>query len=104
MKKGVPVEALTPAQVRMMREAEAIADERIDVSDMPPQTDFSAPRVGAFYRPVKKLVSIRLDADVLEYYRAVSGGAGYQTLINAVLREYAAAHSGVGEKAVTVGS
>lgn len=34
----------------------------------------------------KKLVSLRLDPDVLEWFR--SRGKGYQTQINAVLRSY----------------
>ena len=34
----------------------------------------------------KQLVSLRLDADVLDYFRAT--GRGYQTRINAVLRAY----------------
>jgi uncharacterized protein (DUF4415 family) len=32
------------------------------------------------------MVSIRLDADILEFFKAQ--GRGYQTRINAVLREY----------------
>ena len=39
---------------------------------------------GKFYRPVKEIVSIRLDKDVLAFYR--SQGAGYQTRINDTLR------------------
>jgi uncharacterized protein (DUF4415 family) len=34
----------------------------------------------------KKLFSLRIDADVLEYYRSL--GAGYQTRMNAVLRSF----------------
>lgn len=41
--------------------------------------------------PGKKLVSLRLDADVLEWFRR--HGRGYQTRINAVLRSYMAAHA-----------
>ena len=40
--------------------------------------------VGKFYRPVKKLVSMRIDADVLDWFR--SQGGRYQTRINTVLR------------------
>jgi uncharacterized protein (DUF4415 family) len=36
--------------------------------------------------PNKKAISIRLDQDVLDYFR--QGGAGYQRRINAVLRSY----------------
>ena len=39
--------------------------------------------------PLKQAVSIRLDDDVLQFFRA--SGKGYQTRINAVLRSYVAA-------------
>lgn len=35
----------------------------------------------------KKMISLRVDADVLEYFK--SGGPGYQTRMNAVLRGFA---------------
>lgn len=38
----------------------------------------------------KELVSIRYDADVLEYFRAE--GSGWQTRINDVLRDYVKTH------------
>lgn len=40
--------------------------------------------VGKFYRPIKKPLTIRLDADVLAWLKA--GGRGYQTRINKLLR------------------
>lgn len=40
---------------------------------------------GAQKTPVKKLVSLRLDQDVIE--RARASGPGWQTRINAILRE-----------------
>jgi uncharacterized protein (DUF4415 family) len=36
--------------------------------------------------PTKVLTSVRLDADILEFFK--SKGAGYQSRINAVLRSY----------------
>lgn len=36
--------------------------------------------------PLKEAISIRLDTDVLEWFRAT--GSGYQSRINAVLRSY----------------
>jgi len=42
------------------------------------------------YRPVKVPVKMNYDADVLEWFR--SFGKGYQTRMNAVLREYMLAH------------
>jgi uncharacterized protein (DUF4415 family) len=40
--------------------------------------------VGKFYRPIKKPLTIRLDADVLAWLKGQ--GRGYQTRINALLR------------------
>ena len=38
----------------------------------------------------KQAISVRLDADILDFFRAQ--GRGYQTRINAVLRSYVKAH------------
>ncbi len=38
----------------------------------------------------KQAISVRLDADVLDFFKA--GGKGYQTRINAVLRSYMTEH------------
>jgi uncharacterized protein (DUF4415 family) len=60
-------------------------DSGIDLSDAPPVEPFpSEIQVGRFYRPIKKLVSIRVDADVLAWFR--SRGKKYQTYMNEVLR------------------
>jgi uncharacterized protein (DUF4415 family) len=45
----------------------------------------------ANYKPIKKTVNVRLDADVIEWLQ--SEGRGYQTRMNAILRE-AMLHSG----------
>jgi uncharacterized protein (DUF4415 family) len=39
----------------------------------------------ANYRPIKKTVNVRLDADVIEWLQ--SNGKGYQTRMNSILRE-----------------
>jgi uncharacterized protein (DUF4415 family) len=65
----------------------AMPDDSIDLSDMPEVTDWSGWVLGKFYRPVKKQVTVRLDADILDWFKARQGGArGYQTAINAALR------------------
>jgi uncharacterized protein (DUF4415 family) len=40
--------------------------------------------IGDLYRPLKKPVTLRLDADVLAWFKR--GGSRYQTRINAALR------------------
>lgn len=71
-----------------------LRDEDIDVSDIPEISpeDFARSVVRKGLKPVehKKQVTLRLDADVLEWFRA--HGKGYQTRINALLREYMNAH------------
>ena len=54
---------------------------RIDYSDIPSLTD---KQLAQFQRPRKKLVAVRLDADVLEWLQRY--GPGYSTRINRVLR------------------
>jgi len=69
-------------------------DEEIDVSEIPEISaeQFARSVVARGLRPVecKKQVTLRLDADVLEWFRAQ--GKGYQSRINLLLREYMKAH------------
>lgn len=60
-------------------------EEDIDTSDIPEVRDWSGAVVGKFYRPLKEAVSIRVDADVLAWFKGQ--GPGYQTKINEVLRK-----------------
>lgn len=60
---------------------------------MKKEYDFSQARRGAVVKPAagKTRITIRLDDDVLAWFRDVvtrSGGGNYQTLINDALREY----------------
>ena len=56
-------------------------DSQIDFTDIPVLTD---KQLSQFRRPAKKLVAVRLDADVLEWLQQF--GPGYSTRINNVLR------------------
>lgn len=60
-------------------------DEDIDTSDIPEVKDWSGAVVGKFFRPAKEAVSIRLDVDILAWFKGQ--GSGYQTRINEVLRK-----------------
>ena len=73
---------------RQTEEIEALAmmpDDEIDTSDIPEIKDWSRAEIGKFYRPIKKPVTIRLDADVLAWLK--SQGSGYQSRLNAILRQ-----------------
>jgi uncharacterized protein (DUF4415 family) len=79
---------LTPEIIAELDALAAMPDDTIDLSDMPEVTDFTGWVRGKFYRPVKKQVTLRLDADLIEWFKAKQGGArGYQTAINAALRK-----------------
>ena len=61
-------------------------DSAIDTSDIPEVTDWSMTQIGRFYRPIKQPVTIRLDADVVAWFK--ENAPQYQTAVNAVLRAY----------------
>lgn len=66
----------------------AMTDEDIDFSDIPEMTDeqWSRSVRGKFYRPVKEQVTLRIDADVIAWFK--QNEDKYQTAINAALREH----------------
>ena len=75
----------------------AMSDEDIDTDDIPeaPAENWAFARRPGLYRAIKKPVTLRLDLDVVEWFkdhaRAAGGkGGGYQTEINRVLRRYVA--------------
>ena len=72
-----------------IKEIKALAvkdDKDIDTSDIPENTDWDSAVIGKFYRPIKKKLTIRLDADVVEWFKCNS--KHYQSAINKALREY----------------
>ena len=69
---------LTPAEARRL---DALP---IDYSDIPPLGDEFFTKATVPWPPVKEQLTIRLDADVLNWLKA--GGRGYQTRINRILR------------------
>lgn len=65
----------------------ALRDEDIDYSDSPPLDDeFLAQAPVDLAAPPKATVTIRLDEDVLDWFKRA--GPGYQTRINKLLRGY----------------
>jgi len=73
---------------KVAKELAALArmpDDQIDLTDAPEIREWRGAVVGKFYRPIKKPVTIRVDADVLAWLKRQ--GSGYQTRINKLLRE-----------------
>jgi uncharacterized protein (DUF4415 family) len=79
-------------QAKDLRALAVLPDKMIDLSDLPEVRDWRGAVVGKFYRPIKKPVTIRINADVLAWLK--SQDRGYQTRINKLLR--GAMKAGVG--------
>ncbi len=78
---------------------EAMTDADIDFSDIPELTDAQLEQmrpteevIPAFARSAKKRITIRLDSDIIDSFKqqAQERETSYQTLINAVLRDFVA--------------
>lgn len=81
---------LPPLTEERKAELKALAempDSEIDYSDIPPLDDafWKNAVQNPFYRPTKTHASVRIDSDVLEWLKRQ--GKGYQTRMNAILRE-----------------
>jgi uncharacterized protein (DUF4415 family) len=79
---------LTGTDISELRQVAKLADSAINYSDIPPtsEDDWSGGVPGPLYRPVKKQVTLRIDADILAWARR-HGGRGYQSRLNAILRD-----------------
>jgi len=81
---------LSKKQQREVDKLAALPDDEIDTSDIPERDDWDTSVVGKFYRPIKQPITMRLDADVVAWFR--KRHPKYQTAINQVLRRYMREH------------
>ena len=90
VKRDMDVKNPPPLTVRQRARLSVLAkrpDREIDYSDIPPLTDAfwkNAVR-NPLYKPTKQITTVRVDSDVLLWLKGQ--GKGYQTRINAILRE-----------------
>jgi uncharacterized protein (DUF4415 family) len=97
--KGEPMKkenssALTPQQTAELEALATLPEDQINTRDIPEQKDWSGARRGLFFRPIKKQLTLRLDADVIAWFREQApNGEKYQTKINEALREYVSHHT-----------
>jgi uncharacterized protein (DUF4415 family) len=88
MKKGAS-KRLTSEQLAELAALAALPDDAIDTSDAPELLDWSGAKRGLFYRPLKQQLTLRVDADLIAWFKArATSKEGYQTRINRALREY----------------
>ena len=60
--------------------------DQIDTDDVPEVPDWSGAERGKFYRPLKRQLTLRVDADVVDWFQRQAPKGGYQTMMNRVLR------------------
>jgi uncharacterized protein (DUF4415 family) len=84
---------LSAEQLDQLAKLSALPDDQIDKLDIQeaPAENWIHARRGELYRPLKQPVTIRLDADVLSWFKEHAASGGYQTEINRVLRRHVAA-------------
>lgn len=77
-------------QLDELAKLEAMSDDDIDTNDIPeaPAENWVHAKRGELYRPLKQPVTIRLDADILAWFKEHALQGGYQTEINRVLRQH----------------
>lgn len=71
-----------------------MTDDEIDFTDIPRTTDEmwarGVVRKGLKPTPPKRQLTLRLDEEIVEYFK--NQGSGYQTRINSLLKAYVDAH------------
>ena len=86
---GKEAAGLTGEQRAELAALAELPEDEIDTTDIPEVLDWSHARRADLYRPIKQQITLRLDADVVAWFRELSpGGRGYQTDINRALREH----------------
>ncbi len=73
-----------------LKKINSIKDEQIDYSDISELDDKFWENAVIEYPEKKKPITLRFDADVLEWFKSM--GKGYQTRINAILRTFYESH------------
>lgn len=82
--------ALSPELRDQLDRLAALPDEQINTTDIPEMSAeaWRHARQPGLYRPLKKPVTLRLDVDIVTWFKEHTQDHGYQTEINRVLRRY----------------
>ena len=75
---------------KRLKQINLIKEKEIDYSDIPELDKNFWDNVKPVYLNEKKAISIRLDHDIIDFFK--KEGRGYQSKINNVLRSYIEAH------------
>ena len=89
LRKGIKI---TDEIRQLYEQRDRSLDKDPDCAPLPPEKWAHAMRRDEYFRPVKKLTAVRIDADILDWLK--SKGAGHLTRINEILRERMIAEQG----------
>ncbi len=81
---------MSVSKKQRLKKIKAVREEGIDYTDIPELSKKFWERAIVEYPEKKKSVTLRVDADIIKWFK--SKGKGYQTKINAILRSYYEAH------------
>ena len=92
--KRATSKSLTRRQTAEIKHLREMREDQIDVDDIPQMRDWTGAKRGLFYRPVKQQITLRIDADILDWFRRQAReGRLYQTAINDALRRHIRRHA-----------
>lgn len=79
----------TDKQIAELNFVESLPEDQINVKEIPEMSDWSGARRGFFYKPIKQQATLRLDSDIIHWFKArMKDGRGCQTEINRALRNH----------------
>ncbi len=78
-------DVIIPSVEEQLDALTAMPNGQINLSDIP-ELDFTNAERGRFYRPIKQPITLRLDADIVAWFKR--NNEQYQTAINKALREH----------------
>ena len=91
MKEGfmkMKADKLTSKEKTELEFLSQMDDGKISVKEIPEMLDWLGAQRDVFYKPVKQQITLRLDADLIHWFRMqMRGKRGYQTEINRALRD-----------------
>ncbi|MCY4410114.1 MAG: BrnA antitoxin family protein [Caldilineaceae bacterium] len=80
---------LTNNRLAALQALDELPDDKINTTDIPEILDWTGAKRGVFYRPVKQQITLRLDADIISWFKAhAQDDRGYQADINRAPREH----------------
>lgn len=69
-----------------LEEIAALPDDEIDCNDIPEVTGFDTKNRGRFYNPGEKIITLRLDSDIVDWLTI--NQSKYSNAINQTLRKF----------------